>query len=86
MEVRFTADQEAFIHKAIADGRYQTPEDAVHDAMSHLMLFAALDESEADFDAGRFDEYTDETLPVLAEELKREGRALRDQRRRLTLP
>jgi putative addiction module CopG family antidote len=88
MEVQFTADQEAFIHKAIADGRYQTPEDAVREAMelweeqerSRLMLLAALDEAETDFDAGRFDEYDKDTLPLLADELKREARALRDLR------
>ncbi len=88
MEVQITADQEAFIHKAIASGRYQTPEDAVREAMerweeherAHFMLLAALDEAEADFEAGRFIEYGIDSKPSLADELKREGRSLRDQR------
>jgi len=40
-------------------------------------ILAALDESEADEEAGRYADYTNETLPHLADELKREGRTLR---------
>ena len=85
MEVHFTPDQEAFVRQAIASGRYQTAEDAVRDAMTQweekerrrLELMAALDEAEADLEAGRYTDYTSETLPQLAVELKREARMLR---------
>ena len=40
-------------------------------------LMAALDEAEADLEAGRYTDYTPETLPQLAVELKREARMLR---------
>jgi hypothetical protein len=49
-----------------------TPEQKV------VKLLAALDEAEADLEAGHYSDYTDETLPNLAQELKREARALRD--------
>jgi Arc/MetJ-type ribon-helix-helix transcriptional regulator len=87
MKVDFTPDQEALIRQAIANGRYHTPEDAVHDAMarweeserSRIEMLAALDESESDLQAGRYTDYTDATLPQLANELKREARAERKQ-------
>ena len=45
---------------------------------ARVELRAALDEAEADLEAGHYTDYTNETLPQLADELKREGRALRD--------
>ena len=42
-------------------------------------LMASLDEAEADLEAGRYTDYTAETLPKLVDELKREGRGLRQQ-------
>ena len=88
MEVHFTPDQEAFVRQAIASGRYQTAEDAVRDAMTQweekerrrVELMAALDEAEADLEAGRYTDYTSETLPQLAGELKREARMVRGPR------
>ncbi|MBZ5618276.1 MAG: type II toxin-antitoxin system ParD family antitoxin [Acidobacteriia bacterium] len=87
MEVHFIPDpdQEAFIRQGIASGRYRTAEDAVRDAMARweegertrLELLATLDESEADLEAGRFTDYSNETLPILADELKREARTMR---------
>jgi Arc/MetJ-type ribon-helix-helix transcriptional regulator len=82
MEVHFTPDQEALILRAIASGRYQTAEDAVQDAMARweegervrIEVLASLDEAEADLETGRYTDYTDETLPTLADELKREAR------------
>ena len=81
MEVQLTPDQEAFIRKAVASGRYPSVEDAVRDAMvrweegerARLDLLAALDQAEADLEAGRYTDYTDATLPRLANELKREA-------------
>jgi hypothetical protein len=46
---------------------------------ARLELLAALDEAEADLAAGRYCDYTDTTLPRLAEELKRESRESRHQ-------
>jgi len=87
MEVHFIPDpeQEAFIRQGIASGRYQTAEDAVRDAMAHweqdererVELLAAFDEAESDLQAGRYADYTNETLPGLADELKREAREQR---------
>jgi putative addiction module CopG family antidote len=82
VEVRFTPDQEAFIRQGIAQGRYQSPEDAVRDAMARwearerqrLELFAALDQAEDDLNSGFYTDRTNETLPALAAELKREAR------------
>jgi putative addiction module CopG family antidote len=91
MEVHFVPDpdQEAFIRQGIANGRYQTAEDAVRDAMSRweerertrLELLATLDEAEADLETGRYTDYSNETLPLLADELKREARTLRNRER-----
>jgi putative addiction module CopG family antidote len=87
MEVHFTPDQKAFIRRAIESGRFTCEEDAVQQALSlweerertRAELLAALDEAETDLQAGRYNEYTDETLPKLADELRREGRVLRDR-------
>ena len=87
MDVQFTPDQEAFVRQAIASGRYRTAEDAVRDALARweaderarVELLAALDEAEADLESGQYSDYTSETLPMLADELKREARALRNR-------
>ena len=84
MEVELTPDQEALIREAVASGRYPSVEDAVRDAMARweegervrLELLAALDEAEADLENGRYADYTDVTLPSLANDLKREAREL----------
>ena len=91
MEVHFVPDpdQEVFIRLGIANGRYQTAEDAVRDVMSRweerertrLELLATLDEAEADLETGRYTDYSNETLPLLADELKREARTLRNRER-----
>ena len=44
-------------------------------------LSAALDEAEADLRAGRYADYTPETLPALADDLKREARLQRNHDR-----
>jgi putative addiction module CopG family antidote len=82
-----TPDQEAFIRQAIASGRYRTPEDALRDAMARweqserarIELLAALDEAEADVEAGHSSDYTEATLPQLARELKHDARLERDR-------
>jgi len=86
MEVQLTPDQEAFVQKAVASGRYPSAEAAVRDAMarwedgerSRVELLAALDEAEADLKSAEFSDYTNATLPQLADELKHEARQRRD--------
>jgi hypothetical protein len=43
---------------------------------AHVELVTALDEAESDIAGGRYSDYTDETLPDLAVELKSEARRL----------
>lgn len=82
-------DQEAFIRRGIASGRYRTAEDAVRDAMARweegerarVELLARLDEAESDVETGQYTDYSNETLPLLADELKREARTLRNRER-----
>ena len=72
--------------RAITSSPCASEEDAVQEALllweererARVELLAALDEAEADLEAGRFCDYTGETLPRLGDELKREARALRD--------
>ena len=86
MEVRLTAEQEAFIRQAVESGRYASAEEAVRDGIARLEeeareraeLRAALAEGEADLAAGEYTEYTEETLRGLADELIHEARAWRD--------
>ena len=85
MEVHLTPDQQAFVQRAVATGRFQREEDAVREALSlweererwRVEILAALDDAEADVQSGRCTDYTNETLPRLADELKREVRAIR---------
>ena len=87
MDVQLTPDQKAFVRRAIESGRLTREEDAVKEALSlweerersRMQILVALDEAEADVQAGRFADYTPDTLPQLAEELKREARELRQQ-------
>jgi putative addiction module CopG family antidote len=85
MQVDLTPDQRQFVRQAIASGRFRREEDAVEEALSlweereraRIEILAALDESEADLSAGRYDDYTNETSPQLGQDLKSEARALR---------
>jgi Arc/MetJ-type ribon-helix-helix transcriptional regulator len=86
-EVQFTPAQEAFVRQAIESGRLQRAEDAIQQALSlwekqernRVEILAALDEAEADLQTGQYADYTDVTLPLLAEQLKAEAKALRDR-------
>ena len=87
MNVQLTPDQKAFVRRAIESGRLTREEDAVREALSlwedrersRAEILVALDEAEADVQAGRFTDHTAGALPQLAEELKREARKLREQ-------
>ncbi len=84
MEVHLTPKQEAFLEQNVRSGRFTSQEEAVGKALDLLEeherameeLRAAVDEGDEDFAHHRYVEYTDETLPHLAEELKREAREL----------
>ena len=85
MRVDFTPGQREFVRRAIASGRFRREEDAVEEALSlweerertRIEILAALDESESDISAGRYDDYTQESSSRLSEDLKFEARALR---------
>jgi Arc/MetJ-type ribon-helix-helix transcriptional regulator len=87
MELQLTPDQEALIDQAISSGRYPTRADAVRDAVARwedaerarYELIASLDLAEGDISAGRYTDYGPDELMKLGDELKREGRALRDR-------
>jgi len=84
-----TPDQQAFVDRAIASGRYRNAEDAMRDALARweederrrIEVLAAFDEAEADLNAGRYADYTNETLCQLVDDLKREARSERDRYR-----
>ncbi len=86
MEVQLTPDQKAFIKHAIESGRLHREEDAVREALSlweereraRVELSAAFDDAESELEAGHYTDYTNETLPQLAAELKCDARAVRD--------
>jgi putative addiction module CopG family antidote len=85
MKVELTTHQEDFIRKAVASGRFATVEAAVRHAIScweegeraRIEVLAALDEAEADLEAGRYADYSHTVLPKIAKELKREAREFR---------
>lgn len=89
MQFEPTPDQQAFIHRAIASGRYRDAEEALRDAMARweederkrVELLAAFDDAEADILAREYIDYTNDTLTRLGDELKHEARSERDNKR-----
>ncbi|HLG98333.1 MAG TPA: type II toxin-antitoxin system ParD family antitoxin [Bryobacteraceae bacterium] len=85
MEVKLTPRQEFLIQRAIEQGRYRSADDAVRDAMARweerererIDLTTDIGRAEADLKSGSYQDYTDDTLAFLAEELKREAREMR---------
>jgi hypothetical protein len=83
MEVRFTADREAFIRRAIETCRLHRKEDAVEEAMSlweererrRLEILATVDVAEASVVRGEGRPITQESGLEPAESVKRRGRA-----------
>jgi len=82
MEVRLTADQEAFIRQAIETGRFHRPEDAVEEALSlweereraRVEILAAVDTAEASLARGEGRAVTPESMRQLADEVQKRGR------------
>jgi Arc/MetJ-type ribon-helix-helix transcriptional regulator len=85
MEVSLTPGQELLIQRAIEQGRYRSAEEAVQEAMARweererqrIDLTTGIGRAETELKSGCFRDYTDDTLPLLAEELKREAREMR---------
>jgi putative addiction module CopG family antidote len=85
MEVKLTPAQEVLIQRAIEQGRYRSAEEAVRDAMfrweeherRRIDLTTDIGRAETELKSGSYTDYTDDTLPLLAEELKREAREMR---------
>jgi Arc/MetJ-type ribon-helix-helix transcriptional regulator len=86
MEVQLRVEQEAFIRQVIESGRLTRAEDAVQQALflweererKRIEILGFLEEAEADLQTGEYRDYTDETLPLLAKQLKDEARTLGD--------
>jgi Arc/MetJ-type ribon-helix-helix transcriptional regulator len=83
MEVRLTADQEAFVRRAIQAGRFVRAEDAVEEALSlweererkRAEFIATLDDAKASIAHGEGLVITQQSMRGLATEVKRRGRA-----------
>jgi putative addiction module CopG family antidote len=82
MNVELTADQRAFVQRAIESGRFSREEDAVQEALAmweererrRLEILAMVDEAEASLARGEGREITEESMKALAEEIKQRGR------------
>ena len=83
MEIHLTADQEAFIREGIASGRFQNPEDAVQEALilweererRRAEILASIDKAEASLAAGKGRAITAKSVKILADTIKKRGRA-----------
>jgi putative addiction module CopG family antidote len=84
MEVQLTPSQEVLIERALEQGRYHSAEEVVREAMARweererqrIDVTTDIGRAETDLKSGWFSDYTDDTLPLLAEELKREAREM----------
>ena len=89
MTVELTPAQEAFIQKAITNGRFARPEDAVSEALilweeheRHRSEFLAnLDDADASLDRGEGIPISPGSMHALAEDVKRRGRLAFERRR-----
>lgn len=78
MNVQLTADQQAFVQKAIESGRFTREEEAVQEALAlceererrRLEIVAMIDEADASLARGEGREFTKESTPALVEEVK----------------
>jgi putative addiction module CopG family antidote len=82
MNVELTADQRAFVQRAIESGRFSREEDAVQEALAlweererrRLEILAMVDEAEASLARGEGREITEESMKALAEDVKQRMR------------
>ena len=85
VEVRLTPEQEDFIRHAVEEGRFSTVDHAIGEALVLLErqeqdlaeLRSDVDAGLSDLEEGRFYDYTDETLPQLIEDIRRDAVELR---------
>lgn len=83
MQVEFTPEQSSFIELGIQQGRFNSREDAVRQALAQwekrerarIELLASLDLADKSLDAGEGEEYTLENLSSLVESVKTHGMA-----------
>ncbi len=78
MNVELTADQRAFVRKAIESGRFSREEQAVQEALAlwekrerrRLEIIAMIDEADASLARGEGRVFTKELTPALVDEIK----------------
>jgi putative addiction module CopG family antidote len=83
MNITLSPGQQAFIQQAIASGRFNTPEDALAEALvlwedrerRRAAFIANLDAAEASLAAGAGIEITEPSMRQLADDVKARGRA-----------
>jgi Arc/MetJ-type ribon-helix-helix transcriptional regulator len=83
MDVQLTPDQQAFARRAIADGRFQSEQDAVREALTlweerereRTEFLLSLDDARASLARGEGRVLTHESVRQLANEVKERGRA-----------
>ena len=83
MQVELTAEQQDFIRRAVASGRFRNAEGAVQEALALWVererrreeILAAIDEAEASLAQGEDFIITKSSMRELAEDVKRRGRA-----------
>ncbi|HMF74113.1 MAG TPA: hypothetical protein VK604_00480 [Bryobacteraceae bacterium] len=83
MEVQLTSDQQAFARRAIESGRFQTEQDAVHEALAlweererqRVEFLVTLEDARASLARGEGRVITQESMRELASEVKERGRA-----------
>ena len=81
MEIHLTPEQQAFIEQGVRNGRFASSDDAMREAVTLLetrerelaQTRAFVREGLDDLDAGRYEEYTDETLHEFFDGIKRRG-------------
>jgi putative addiction module CopG family antidote len=83
MQIDLTAEQQDFIRRAIASGRFDNAQEAVQQALAlwvererrRAEILAAVDIAKASLDRGEGIEITQEAMRALAEDVKQRGRA-----------
>jgi putative addiction module CopG family antidote len=83
MDVHLTADQEAFVRRAIEAGRFSRAEDAVQEALSlweererkRVEFLATLDDAKASIARGEGYDITQRSMHELATDVKQRGRS-----------
>ncbi len=82
MNVELTADQRAFVPRAIESGRFTREEEAVEEALAlweererrRLEILAMVDEADASLARGEGREISEESMKALAEDVKQRMR------------